>query len=234
MTRLVACLLLYLWSISSGCTGDYYSDAEIAGTFDPEPVTHSVGADTLPLNLEGSTIAWKGTKLWGRGMHTGTVDIREGYLLMENNRISGGRVTADMRSIGITDIPPDQPEPINTLTGHLEDEVFFHVEEYPRATFFVTDIEYLSNDSLSIHGNLTVRDVTKNIAFAAEIDSTFSAETVSFRSRFKIDRFEWGIAYTGGFGEDFFSPRNFVDTYIELDIRLVPEPQYLLGHQMKD
>lgn len=72
--------------------------------------------------------------MWGRGMHTGVVPVNEGYLLFNDDRLAGGAITIDMTAIGITDIPPDQPEPIRILTGHLEDEVFFDVENNPEAS----------------------------------------------------------------------------------------------------
>ncbi len=68
-------------------------------------------------------------------MHTGIVSVKEGYLLFRDDRLSGGTITADMTSIGITDIPPDQPEPIRVLTGHLEDPLFFGCSRIFRSRF---------------------------------------------------------------------------------------------------
>jgi len=212
---LILCVMLNL----PGCTGEYYSDAPVAQINEqrsPQPVTN---ADTLMLDLRASVIEWKGTKLWGRGMHTGTVDIKDGFLLMKNRRLAGGSLVADMTAIGITDIPPDQPEPIQLLTSHLEDPVFFDVEKYPEASFKFTGVSYHSDSTLTINGHLTIKDVTRNITVPAVADTSIPG----FTSRFRFDRYEWNIAYSGGFGSDYFSPRNFVDTYIEMTIRLVPE-----------
>ncbi len=208
----------YLWLLMFpiACTGQHYSDAVIASVDEVRTVPRLTDADTIYIHSECSEIAWKGTKLWGRGMHTGIVPVKEGYLLFSNDRLSGGIITADMTSIGITDIPPDQPEPIRILTGHLEDPLFFDVAEYPEARFSFTHIEQAADRELLISGNLTIKDVTKNITVPAIVDSTGPL----FNSTFRINRFDWNIAYRGGFGATRFAARNFVDRYIELDITI--------------
>lgn len=207
------CLILLLL-LSSACKRQYYSDAVIASVDERKPVPHLSNADTVYIHQESAEIAWKGTKMWGRGMHTGIVPIKEGYLLFRNDQLSGGAVTADMTSIGITDIPPDQPEPIRILTGHLEDPLFFDVAEYPEVGFSFTHIEQTAEREFVVSGNLTIKDVTKNITVPASVDSTGQRFTASFR----INRFDWNIAYRGGFGATRFAARNFVDKYIELQI----------------
>lgn len=209
------CLVLFLL-LSSACRGQHYSEAVIASATDAKPVPRIADADTVHIHSENSEIAWKGTKMWGRGMHAGTVPVQEGYLLFSNDRLSGGTITADMTSIGITDIPPDQPEPIRILTGHLEDPLFFDVAEYPKSIFTFTHFEYINGRELTIGGNLTIKDVTKNVTVPAKMDSTGRLFTTTFR----INRFDWNIAYRGGFGATRFAARNFVDKYIELNITI--------------
>lgn len=214
MNRVGYLCLLLLFPIA--CTGQHYSDANIASVDEAKPVPHLTGTDTVYIHSQSSEIAWKGTKLWGRGMHAGIIPIKEGYLLFSNDRLSGGTITADMTSIGITDIPPDQPEPIRILTGHLEDPLFFDVAEYPEAGFTITHIEQTAERELLISGNLTVKNVTKNITVPAAVDSTGHL----FNTTFRINRFNWNIAYRGGFGATRFAARNFVDRYIELNITI--------------
>lgn len=211
--------LCVLFLLPTACTGQHYSDATVAKAKASDSPANPDNADTLALNLEKSEIVWKGTKMWGRGMHTGIIPIKEGYLLFSNNLLSGGKVTGDMTSIGVTDIPPDQPEPIRILTGHLKDPVFFDVAKYPESTFVITAVEYITNHNLNINGNLTIKGVTKKIAVPASVDST----GCYFTTRFRINRFEWNIAYRGGFGATRFAARNFVDKFIELDISIAPQ-----------
>lgn len=216
-TRLVSLVLLGL--VLTVCRGRYYPDSPLVRMKELKSISHSSKADTVLLNLDLSNIAWKGTKMWGRGMHTGLVPIKEGYLLFRDNRLTGGFLTADMTSIGITDIPPDQPEPIRILTDHLEDEVFLDVSKYPESSFLFTEVAYSTNEKLTISGNLTIKNVTRHITVPALADSAGSI----FSTRFWINRYDWNIAYRGGFGATWFADRNFVDKYIELDIKLQVE-----------
>lgn len=218
MNRAGYLCLIFLLPVA--CTGQYYSDAIIAEINKTTLPANPPDADTVMLNLDRSQIAWKGTKMWGRGMHTGVVPVKDGYLLFRDGRLTGGIITADMTSIGITDIPPDQPEPIRILTSHLEDPLFFDVSEYPESIFSLTNIEYINSRELVISGNFTIKDVTKNITIPASVSSTDHVFTTSFR----IDRFDWSIAYQGGFGATRFAARNFVDKYIELTVILVVVP----------
>src|SRR5438105_255748 len=47
--------------------------------------------------------------------------------------------------------------------GHLRSADFFDVEKYPRMIFASTRIEKKSDNKFLLHGNLTIRDVTKPI-----------------------------------------------------------------------
>jgi len=173
-------------------------------------------ADTLRIEPSASEVAWAGTKMWGRGGHTGVVPIESGWIATNNGRLTGGYIVVDMTSIGITDIPPDQPEPIELLTSHLEDPLFLHVEKYPRASFRLIGSERAESGLLIVDGLLTIRGITRSIRIPVEIERAGAL----YHSRFRIDRFDWNVAYEGGFGATRFAARNFVDREIELDIRL--------------
>lgn len=216
----VLCLFFTLL-VTNACRGQHYSDAPVAQAGAPEAVNVSAaaGTDTVAIDREASEVAWKGTKMWGRGMHTGVVPVKQGYLFYRDGRLSGGALTVNMTAIGITDIPPDQPEPIRILTGHLEDEVFFDVARYPEAQFLFTGVEYRTDTSLTLSGNLRIKGVTNHITVPVAADSAGR----TFTGRFRINRFDWDIAYRGGFGATYFAARNFVDRYIELKITVVAE-----------
>lgn len=180
--------------------------------------TPGAAADTMRIEPSESEVAWTGTKMWGRGGHTGVVPIESGWIATNDGRLTGGYVVVDMTSIGITDIPPDQPEPIELLTSHLEDPLFFHVEKYPRASFRLIGSERTEPGLLNVDGLLTIRGVTRSIRIPVEIERAGAL----YRSRFRIDRFDWNVAYEGGFGATRFAARNFVDREIELTVTLIP------------
>lgn len=217
--------LTVLALLPAGCRGEHALDAPRAETGEPANeirITRAetaTDADTLRVDASASEVAWKGTKMWGRGSHTGTVDVESGWIAVRDGLVEGGHVVVDMTSIGITDIPPDQPEPIELLTSHLEDPLFFHVERYPRASFDLQGSAAADDGLMILDGLLTIRGVTRPVRVPLQVDRDEGV----YRSRFRIDRFDWNVAYEGGFGATRFAARNFVDRDIELDIRLEVE-----------
>ncbi|WP_243835862.1 YceI family protein [Gelidibacter sediminis] len=65
----------------------------------------------------------------------------------------------------------------------------------------------LSNDSLKISGNLTLKAITKNIGFAAKYPENFLS------AKFTLDRFQWNVAYEGSVMD-----KTMVDKDIEFTI----------------
>jgi polyisoprenoid-binding protein YceI len=164
--------------------------------------------------------------MWGRGRHTGVVPIMSGYLLYEHARLAGGWIRVDMTAIGITDMPPHESVPIALLTKHLKDPLFLDVETFPEATFRITDVSEKEDGGCEVGGNLQIKDVEHRIVVPLQTPpnrrNCRAPGATGYRTRFRIDRFAWHIAYRGGFGARRFSARNFVDRYIELDVSLVP------------
>lgn len=67
--------------------------------------------------------------------------------------------------------------------AHLRSGDFFDVERFPKVTFLSTRVEMLDGDRLRIHGGLTLRDVTEEVA----LDVTFegqAADVAPRRARF--------------------------------------------------
>jgi len=52
--------------------------------------------------------------------------------------------------------------------AHLKSEDFFHVEKFPTLTFRSTSISRVGDGELSVQGDLTIRGVTRKVAFAVE------------------------------------------------------------------
>ena len=56
--------------------------------------------------------------------------------------------------------------------GHLKSDDFFNAEQFPKMTFVSTSVEKTGDDELLVHGNLTIRDVTKPVTLKAEVGGT--------------------------------------------------------------
>lgn len=203
--------ILVLILLASSCVDKSSSEVQKALVQSQQTPVKTTGneVDILQINLDRSKLYWKGTKMRGAGSHEGEIRISEGYMLRDKNGLSGGKFEIDMKSISITDIPMTDPIPIKNLTEHLMHADFFDVDNFPISAFEITGITKQSPENLKIYGNLTIRGITKNIAFSAiQQSNTISA-------RFLIDRFDWNIAYTGSWAD-----RTLVDWEIEFRVKL--------------
>lgn len=100
--------------------------------------------------------------------------------------MSGGALTAvevTIKTEGITTFS-------ERLTDHLRNPDFFHVLEYPEATFKSTKIEAGADGSVTITGDLTLLAETKPVTFPATVST---ADGLTLTAEFTIDRTEWGM-----------------------------------------
>lgn len=155
------------------------------------------------VNLEQSTLEWEGYK--PTGTHNGTVAVSDGKLKFSEGNLVGGEFTIDLTSIVVLDVT--DPDMNAKLTGHLLSADFFEVETYPNARFVITGVVALDNPQVdpakekgdlvpthAISGNLTMKDVTKNLTFNAAVSiegDLFVAQT----NMFFIDRVDWNVQY---------------------------------------
>lgn len=194
------------------CVGKHKSDA-LKVIVNPT-VEHSVAteADTLKINPEKSRIEWVATEMRGAKRRTGIISFKDGLFLSQNAEIVGGKFTVDMETMDITDVPLHEKIARRNLLNHLRSYDFFNVAHYSISTIELTNIQKTINDSLQITGNLTIREVTKNIVFFAhEKDGIF-------RTRFTFNRLDWNIAYEGSWAD-----KTLVDKDVELNIEIIIE-----------
>jgi len=160
-----------------------------------------------------STVHWTGAKPTGE--HNGTVNVQSGVLNVDENTIVGGSFIMDMTSIKVEDI--EDPEMNQKLEGHLKSADFFHVDTFNTASFEITKVETLANNpdyTHKISGNLSIKDIVKNISFMAKVEIT--PEMVEAHTeRFIIDRTNWNVNYQS---KTVFN--NLQDQFIHDDIAL--------------
>lgn len=140
-----------------------------------------------------SKIYWKGAKPTGE--HNGIIKLSKGGdFIVEDGKLVGGTFIIDMKSIICLDI--DNADMNQKLVGHLESEDFFYIDSFPTAKFEITTVEKISSGEYNtlLEGNLTLRGVTKGIAFKAKVNVREGA--VSAKSEeFLLDRTQWNIKY---------------------------------------
>ncbi|MDQ3022202.1 MAG: YceI family protein [Bacteroidota bacterium] len=142
-----------------------------------------------------SKLEWVGKKVTGE--HHGTVDINKGELFTDNGKLTGGSFEINFATIKNLDIKDTASNA--KLTGHLKSDDFFSAEKFPLGKFDITSATSLSDGSGNnylIKGNLTVKGITKEISFPANVNITDDKTTAT--ADFKIDRTTWDIKYGSG------------------------------------
>lgn len=82
--------------------------------------------------------------------------------------------------------------------GHLKSGDFFDVEQYPTMTFRSTGIEADGDDYL-LHGDLTIKGVTKPVTFELEFDGAgtdpWGNLKAGFTAETEVNRKDWGLEW---------------------------------------
>ena len=157
------------------------------------------------VNIEESTIEWKGEKL--TGSHEGTIQLKDGFFLMEDGELVGGEFTADMTSIDVTDLEGDSRQ---KLMGHLKSDDFFGVEEHETATFVINTVAK-KGDIYGISGDLTIKGNTNPIAFDMKMGKNSASTNLT------IDRTKYDVRYGSG---SFFDNLGDKTIYDEFDLAI--------------
>lgn len=91
--------------------------------------------------------------------------------------------------------------------AHLRSDDFFNAERYPKITFRSTRVERIDETKYKVHGDLTIRDVTKPVIldteFEGEVDDPWGNRRAAFTATAQISRNEFGVKWnqlieTGG------------------------------------
>jgi polyisoprenoid-binding protein YceI len=83
--------------------------------------------------------------------------------------------------------------------GHLRSNDFFAMDDYPEITFESTEIEPAGEDTYRVTGDLTIRGVTKSVAFEAErsgpVIDPWGNTRIGFSGSLKVNRKDWGVSW---------------------------------------
>lgn len=108
----------------------------------------------------------------------------------ENVAASSVEVTIDTASINTSTADRD---------AHLRSADFFDVDEHPTATFRSTSVEADEDDDddFLIHGELTIKGITKPVTLKAEYEGTgvnpWGVEVAGFEAKGKFNRKDFGL-----------------------------------------
>ncbi len=130
----------------------------------------------------------------------GTFTSVDGTIVADeaNPANSSVNVTIDVATVNTRDEKRD---------GHLKAADFFDAEKFPTITFATTRVEPVSEGRLKVHGNLTIRDVTREVVLDTTLNGTgttpFGTTMAAFSAETQINRKDFGLIWnvaleTGG------------------------------------
>lgn len=83
--------------------------------------------------------------------------------------------------------------------GHLRSPDFLDADKYPTLSFTSTQIESLSSNNYKIHGNLTIREITKPVVLEAEltqaIKDPWGLNRIGGTAEGKLNRKDWDLTW---------------------------------------
>jgi polyisoprenoid-binding protein YceI len=167
-----------------------------------------VFAQTFKADVAKSSIAYLAKKVTGK--HEGAVKLLSGSLTLDGETIKTGSFEADMTSITCTDLTGEWND---KFIGHLKSDDFFSTDKFPKATLEITEGKKDAKGVYQVKGNLTIKGITKPIAFPATIAK--AGNTLTATSTIVVDRTLYDIRYGS---KSFFD--NLGDKAIDNDFTL--------------
>lgn len=154
--------------------------------------------------------------------HPGIFKLSTGRVSVAGNEVASGDFIINIRSL---DLEQKGGMFDQKLRPHLMSGDFFDAGKFGTAKFEITKVEpyrpgnsdtsIVKGANYMISGNLTLKDVTKNISFPAHID--LNDKMLQAKANFDIDRRQWNINYRNDktLGDKFISET----VNIELDLQ---------------
>ena len=151
-------------------------------------VASNVSAQTFKADASKSSVEWLAKKITGQ--HSGDVKLASGSLVLDKGAVKSGVFEIDMTGIRVLDITGEYAD---KLLGHLKSDDFFSTEKFKTATLVITDGKKAANGTYDLKGNLTIKGITKPIAFPATITTVGNVTTAT--SAITVDRTVYDIKY---------------------------------------
>jgi polyisoprenoid-binding protein YceI len=107
--------------------------------------------------------------------------------------------------------------------GHLKNDDFLNVEEYPEIKFVGESMEKVGDKKYELTGRLTIRDVTQTETFEVKYMGTveaMGATRAGFKLTGTIDRFDYNVDWDKSFGQGLIVGR---------DIKIIGDVELMKG-----
>lgn len=156
----------------------------------------------LTADTTKSKLLWLGEKVTGQ--HTGTINLKSGWLNWQDNKIVSGEFNIDMASL-------KESENNGKLLGHLKSDDFFGVNKYPEAKLVLTGSTPFDKGSGVVKGTLTIKESTNPIEFKATMQK--KDDGTWFFANITVDRTKYNIRYGSGSFFDNLGDKTIYDEF---------------------
>jgi polyisoprenoid-binding protein YceI len=144
------------------------------------------------LDTSNSTVKWNGKKVTGE--HYGTIDLKNGNLVVEDNKIKSGTFQMDMTTIVNEDLTNESTN--KKLVGHLKSDDFFSVDKHPVSTFVLKEVKHESGKTHVFTGDLIIKGITNPVTFDAEV--VIDGDKLRAKGKIEVDRTLYDIKFRSG------------------------------------
>jgi polyisoprenoid-binding protein YceI len=158
--------------------------AVLAGIYSFAPLKKQEAS--LTVNTEKSRVDWVASKK--TDFHTGYFSLKSGEVKMDGNKLAGGKFVIDLANLKVTDAAGDR------LANHMKTADFFDVAKFGEATYEISSVTYVNENTADISGSLSCKGVSVPVKFQAKIRS---ADEKGFFAQafFSLDRTLLGVNY---------------------------------------
>jgi len=163
-----------------------------------------IDGEKKQIKVSESKVTWKAYKV--TGSHEGTITLKEGSLLFNGEKLTGGEFIVDMTTINTTDLQGNYK---GKLDGHLHSDDFFSTKKHATSKLVFTKVVPFNKNSYTVDGNLTIKGITKPVTFVVSVYGNKANATL------KVDRTKYGIKYKSG---NFFENLGDKTIYDEFDL----------------
>ena len=124
---------------------------------------------------------------------TGSFDEFEGKVKSEEESFEGAEIQFSAKTGSINTRNTDRD-------NHLKSDDFFNAEAYPELKFASRSIQKVSDNEFSVTGDLTIRDVTKQVTLNVVHEGTaidpYGQNKAGFEITGKINRKDFGLKWS--------------------------------------
>jgi polyisoprenoid-binding protein YceI len=131
---------------------------------------------------------------------SGTFSEYEANMETDNEDLSTAQIRATIKAASVSTNNKQRDQ-------HLQNGDFFEVEKHPEITFQSTRVEKLDHEQFIVHGDLTLKGITKpvklNVEYSGVTKDPWGGQRAGFTITGKIIRSEFGLSFnsvleTGG------------------------------------